>query len=170
MQRQRNISITKDEAFKMIMEYSHWRANARLVRAIVDQSASTIVWLQKQGVEFIEPAAIYPGGPRTWHLLKGRGAAMIRVLAARLKEKGGEIRLATPVREIVAEKENHIQGVWAESEGGQRIKAAGRAVIIATGGYANDAEMIKKYSGFDLGVNLFPAGNVEKTGDGIKMA
>jgi fumarate reductase flavoprotein subunit len=30
--------------------------------------------------------------------------------------------------------------------------------------------MIKKYSGFDLGVNLFPAGNVDKTGDGIKMA
>ena len=29
------------------MEYSHWRANARLVRAFVDESAATISWLQE---------------------------------------------------------------------------------------------------------------------------
>ncbi len=170
MQRRRNIKITKDEAFKTIMEYNHWRANAHLVRAIVERSASTIDWLQKQGVEFLEPAAIYPGGPRTWHLLKGRGAAMVKVLVARLRERGVEIRLDTPVREILKDEESRIKGVLAENKNGAKIRGRARAVIIATGGYANDPEMIKKYSGFDLGVNLFPAGNVGKTGDGLKMA
>ena len=33
------------------MDYSHWRANPRLVRAIVDLSADTIGWLQQAGVE-----------------------------------------------------------------------------------------------------------------------
>ena len=45
-----------------------------------------------------------------------------------------------------------------------------KAVIIASGGYANNKEWIKKYTGFDLGVNLVPVGNVDKMGDGIRMA
>ena len=45
-----------------------------------------------------------------------------------------------------------------------------KAVIIATGGYANNKEWVKKYSGFDLDINLFPLGNIDKMGDGIRMA
>ena len=170
MQHRENIKITQDEAFRMIMEYNHWRANARLVRTIVDKSASTIAWLQKQGVEFLEPAAIYPGGPRTWHLLNGRGAAMVRVLVAKAKERGVQVHLSTPVRDILRDEEDRLKGVIAQNESGKSIRVAARAIIIATGGYANNPEMIKRYSGFELGVNLFPAGNVDKTGDGIKMA
>jgi fumarate reductase flavoprotein subunit len=43
-------------------------------------------------------------------------------------------------------------------------------VIIASGGYANNAEWIKKYTGLDLDVNLTPVGNKGKMGDGIRMA
>ncbi len=43
LQRQRYITYSRDEAFKNIMEYSHWRANPRLVRVVVDESAATIV-------------------------------------------------------------------------------------------------------------------------------
>src|SRR5512136_1957857 len=39
MQRKRNIKVTRDEAFRGMMEYSHWKANATLVRAFVDKSA-----------------------------------------------------------------------------------------------------------------------------------
>ena len=73
MQRAINIGITKDEVFKIMMDYSHWRANAQLVRAIIDKSPDTIAWLQNMGVELIRPAAIFPKGPETWHLFKGMG-------------------------------------------------------------------------------------------------
>ena len=43
-------------------------------------------------------------------------------------------------------------------------------MVIATGGFANNKEWIKKYTGYDLGVNLFPVGNTGKTGDGLRMA
>ena len=51
-QRESYITYGRDEAFRNIMEYSHWRANARLVRAIVNESAETIAWLLIHGVEF----------------------------------------------------------------------------------------------------------------------
>ena len=51
-QRRHFVTYSRDEAFKNVMEFSHWRANARLVRAIVNESAGTIAWLLRQGVEF----------------------------------------------------------------------------------------------------------------------
>ena len=174
MQRQRYIGITCDEAFKTAMDYSHWRANPYLVRAIIDQSASTIGWLQKQGVEFVEPVTMFYDAPRTWHILKGkpkaggRGSAMIKVLVTRAKQRGIDLWLATLVMKIIKEG-GKITGIIAKKDGNDILIAA-KAVIIATGGYANNSEWVKKYSGFDLDVNLFPLGNINKMGDGIRMA
>jgi fumarate reductase flavoprotein subunit len=172
MQRQQYVSYTRDDAFKTIMEYSHWRANPRLVRAFVNESAATITWLQQQGVEFVEVTTNMPGGPLVWHILKGpdreRGSFMIKTLASRAKEKGVDFRLATPVKKLIKEG-GKITGVIA-GEDDKEVQISAKAVIVATGGYANNREWIKKYAGFDLGVNLTPIGNVDKMGDGIRMA
>jgi fumarate reductase flavoprotein subunit len=168
IQRARYITYSRDEAFRNIMEFSHWRANPRLVRAVVDESASTIAWLRQQGVEFIDARNNFPDAPMTYHVVKGQGAAVVKALSERAKERGVRLRTGTPVREILR-RSGRIAGVIAE-EDGQAVETAARAVVIASGGYANNKEWIRKYAGFDLGVNLFPVGNVDKTGDGIRMA
>ena len=168
MQRERYITYSRDEAFKNIMEYNHWRANPRLVRAFVDQSGDTISWLQKYGVEFYEAGINMPNAPRCYHPVKDKGASVVKALATTAKEKGVTIKPATPVKKLLRDYER-ITGVIAEEED-QEITVAAKAVIIASGGYANNKEMIKKYSGFDLDVNLFSMGNTGKTGDGILMA
>jgi fumarate reductase flavoprotein subunit len=172
MQLQRNIGITRDEAFKMIMDYGHWWANPRLVRAFVDESAATIAWLQKLGVQFEGPMAMWPDANRTWHVFRGprkaRASVAIRTLVARAKEMGVDIRLATEAKRLI-KKGGRISGVVAQKEG-KALQVRAKAVIIGTGGYANNKEWIKKYTGFDLDVNLFPIHNVGKTGDGIRMA
>ena len=52
LQRLRKIAITREEAFKIHMDFTHWRVDARLVKAYYDKSASTIDWLRKMGVDF----------------------------------------------------------------------------------------------------------------------
>jgi fumarate reductase flavoprotein subunit len=168
MQRERYIGYSRDEAFTNIMEYSHWRANPRLVRAIVDESGSTIGWLRGLGVDFVDATTMMPDGPLTYHVVKGQGAAVIKVLATAAKERGVDLRPATPVKEILREG-GVVCGVIAE-EDDHMIKVTAKAIIIASGGYANNKDWIKKYSGFDLDVNLIPVGNVDKMGDGIRMA
>ena len=168
MQRQRYISYSRDEAFKNIMEYSHWRANARLVRAFVDQSGETVAWLQKQGVKFIDASINMPDAPRTYHPVKGTGEAVVKALATSAKEKGVDIRPATPVKKILKEGDR-ITGVIVE-ENGEDVQVTAKAVVVASGGYANNKEWIKKYTGLDLDVNVIPVGNVDKMGDGIRMA
>jgi fumarate reductase flavoprotein subunit len=168
MQRDRYITYSRDQAFRNIMEFSHWRANPRLVRAFVDESGGTISWLQGKGVEFIDATINMPDSPRTYHVVKGQGAAVVKALATSAKELGVDLRLGTPVKKILKQG-GRITGVVVEEDGGD-AQVDSKAVVIASGGYANNKEWIKKYSGFDLDVNVIPVGNVDKMGDGIRMA
>jgi fumarate reductase flavoprotein subunit len=101
-------------------------------------------------------------------VVKGGGLSVIKTLIIRAKEKGVDLRLGTPVKRIVKEG-GRIAAVLVEGESGD-VRVNTKAAVIATGGYANNKEWIKKYTGFDLGVNLLPVGNVDKFGDGIRMA
>jgi succinate dehydrogenase/fumarate reductase flavoprotein subunit len=168
MQRERLIDLTRDQAFRNIMEYSHWKANARLVRTIVDQSAGTIAWLKDQGVTFTGQMTMMPGAPSTYHVVEGTGEAVVKVLVMQAKSKGVQI---FPGRRVKAlSKENgRISGVVIDDDG-QEVNLATRAVIIATGGYANNKEWIKRYTGYDLDLSVFAWGNTGKMGDGIRMA
>ena len=72
MQRERYVDYTRDQCFKNTMDYSHWRANPRLVRAIVDESGPTIAWLQSQGVVFVDATINMPESPLTTTSSKAR--------------------------------------------------------------------------------------------------
>ncbi len=168
MQRERYIDYSRDEAFRNIMEYSHWKANALLVRAVVDESAATLEWLMERGVEFTGQMINMPRVPQTYHVLKGDGEAVVKALATRAKDKGAHIVPATPVTAIEREG-GRLSGVVVESDG-EEVSVACKAVIIATGGYANNKEWIKRHTGRELGVDLIAVGNTGKMGDGIRMA
>lgn len=168
MQRERYISYTRDEAFKNLMNYSHWRANARLVRAIVNESGPTLSWLQEMGVEFTDVTVNMPDAPSTYHIIKGGGAAMIKALASAARERGIDIRPGARVQRLF-KAGGKVTGVIAE-ENNEEIEVTSKAVVIASGGYANNREWIKKYAGYNLYVNIIPVGNVNKSGDGIQMA
>jgi fumarate reductase flavoprotein subunit len=168
MQRERFIDYNRDDAFKNIMEYSHWKADARLVRAIVDESAATIAWLKDQGVTFTGQMTMMPGVPSTYHVVEGTGEAVVKALVTQAKSKGVRIVPQTPVTGLAKER-GRVIGAVVDQEGEESVVAA-RAVVIATGGYVNNKEWVKKYTGYDLDVNLFAWGNTGKMGDGIRMA
>jgi fumarate reductase flavoprotein subunit len=168
MQRQRYITYSRDEAFRSIMDYSHWRANPRLVRAFVDESGPTISWLQQKGVEFGDATINMPDSPRCYHVVKGTGAAVVKALVTTAHGMGVDIRLGAPVKRILKHG-GRVTGVAVE-ENEKEIEVAAGAVVVASGGYANNKEWIRKYAGFDLEGNLIPIGNVDKMGDGIRMS
>ncbi len=168
MQKEKYIAYSRDQAFKNFMEYNHWRVDARLVRSLINRSADTIDWLGAYGVEFLEVTINMPDAPRTYHVVKGRGQAVVSVLARNAKEKGVAIRTAAPVKQILKGKWGP-SGVVVELDG-KDMEVSCRAVVIASGGYANNAEWTKKYTGLELGRTVTPMGNTGKMGDGIRMA
>lgn len=175
--RMRNFGPTKDQAFEIFMNYTHWRVDAKLVRAYLSKSGDTIHWLEALGVQFVEPASYFAGSFPTWHLVKPATgvpgptatATMMKILTDRAKEMGIRIMLQTPARKLLKQGDR-VVGVLAEDKSGEEIEARAKAVIVATGGFGNNLEMIKKYTGFEWGKNLFSFRIPGLEGDGIRMA
>ncbi len=175
--RARLLEPTKDEAFKVFMDYTHWRVDAKLVRAFLNKSGDTIHWLESLGVEFVEPATYFKGSYSTWHLVKPEGrppgpggaATMMKIMTEKAIDLGVSIQLETSVTKILKEGER-VVGVEALDKNNNIIQAKAKAVLIATGGFGNSPEMIKKHAGFEMEKDIYPFRVPGITGDGIRMA
>lgn len=71
LQRVKHMTFTREEAFQLYMDFTHWRVNARLVSAFINKSASTVDWLEKMGVEFLDVTSHGLGNKHTQHTVKG---------------------------------------------------------------------------------------------------
>jgi fumarate reductase flavoprotein subunit len=166
-QKRAAIEFRRDEVFKIVMNWAHWKINPRIVRAFIDKSGDTIRWLEDKGLEF-KCMPLYPNqSPLTWHMPKGYGAEIVRVLAKECRKLGVEVLTRTPARKILLGPNGEVTGVLAEREGKEStITTTG--VIIGTGGYSGNKELLKKYCP-DYHDNMKCDG-VLHTGDGLLMA
>jgi fumarate reductase flavoprotein subunit len=168
IQEKEYIGITKEEAFRNHMNSTHWCANGRLVRTFIDKSASTIDWVMQLGVNFSKVLTLWPGGPRTWHMMESGGKGFIETLAKAIAENGVKVFYATPAKKLLMDKNNKVSGIIAQDANGNDIQVDTPVVIIAGGGYANNKEWIDKYT--DLQFEPISIVPMQQTGDHIQMA
>lgn len=171
--------FTKDEAFNYFMDYTHWRADARLVRRWFNMSADTVEWVQKMGVEFLGVYKYFKNSHVTQHMVKvpgttkptERGAAvMIQKMHEYATELGVEIELHTSVKKILTGSKGQVRGVLAVTDDGEEVECLCNAVIIATGGIGNNVDMIEQYMGWKWGEDMFTFRIPGVDGDGLNMA
>jgi len=142
-------------------------------------------FLRKIGGQVIQPAsgdasrAEYPEFPgadsATICFLddgKGQPARGFQRLWTMLKNAADKRRIKimyeTPGIELIQDpKTREIRGVIAERQGKKIYVKAKKAVVLCTGGFENNQEMIRDYLSMPCG---YPFGTPYNTGDGIKMA
>jgi len=169
IQKKEGVETDPDKIFLQHMEYTHYLSNARLVRAIIDKSADTIKWLEDRGTVYRGVPPLYPGAPRTWHTTKLEGKGITKGLTARAKELGIPIHFRTRARKLIIEG-GKIAGVIADDKDGNTVQYRGKTVVIASGGFANNEDMMRKYTGAGEPTIQMAFGQVGKEGDGVKMA
>ncbi|MBP2656339.1 MAG: FAD-dependent oxidoreductase [Firmicutes bacterium] len=177
-QKDQMVDLTVDQAFRVLMDYTHWRVDARLVRKYLDLSGSTIEWLEGMGIEFLGAFKYFAQSHQTWHIVKAfgsnkpaerAGSVMAKAMTDRAEELGVELYLQTPVKKILTEN-GKVTGVMAQGPDGEEIIAECSCVIIATGGFGDNPKMIKEYIGYDWGKDLFSFRIPGVVGDGLNMA
>ena len=179
VQKENLIGITKEDAWRTFMDYVHWHSDARLMREYYWKSGDTINWLEDMGVVFYGALRYSPDSEQTWHVVQpedgsrpgGRAAAsMTKVIYERAVELGVEFHFGTPVKKILGDK-NGVHGLYAvETATGEEYELDCKAVIVCTGGFGASPEMIKEYTGFTRGKDMFPLCGPDVVGEGIKMA
>jgi fumarate reductase flavoprotein subunit len=167
VQKQAMVDARKEQLFKTIMDWSHWQIDPEIFRAFIWKSADTIRWLEEKGIKFNLPRYFPNQEPPVWHVPEGRGARLMEVLAAICLERGVQLWLNTRCKKILKTAEGNINGVLAEKEG-KDITITTRGVVIASGGYAGNPELLRKYCPyFDDHIRCF---GIPHDGDGLIMA
>ncbi len=151
--------------------------NEELVMTFSKGSAENLQWLEDRGVqvqdvEYIH-SALTPwrvhntmgGGGQT----SGHGGQITAPLTNRYEGNGGKIVYNCRATELITNEAGTVVGVKAVMTDGTPVTVNAKSVILATGGYAKNEEMLDKYEDF-LPNNLY--GTVPNTcvGDGLVMA
>jgi len=168
VQARMRIDAQRDTLFKTAMSYSHWKIDPKIVRAFIDKSGDTIRWLEEKGLAFEDILDYTPNQvPRTFHVPEGRGAGLVKFLVKKCSEKGVNLLYETAARKILVDEKGRVAGVLAATKG-KETKILGQSVIIGTGGYAGNRELLKKYyTDYTEDLCLHGSPNM---GDGLLMA
>ncbi len=170
VQKRQNITITKDEVFRRFMNWTHCRrVDPRVVRAFINKTGDTIRWLEEKGVEF--ELMTPPVGLPVVHLPVGMGAAVQKALIKKAKELGVNIFLHTSGKKIIPGAKSNLTRVVAVKDG-EEFQITAKSVIIATGGFGENRELLKKYCPdyYDaMPTDLWPHRSAH-SGDGLLMA
>ncbi len=173
-QKEAGYEIDVEEIISRLMTYHHYVPDPELYRAFFNKTAETIDWLEKEGVGFQEVVALGESDP-TWHLYagersKGLGAQFMVSFIAHAEEIGLDIRYETPAKQLVVDESGAVTGVLATDKDGKVIQFNAKAVIIGTGGYANNDNMMKQLCEVDPAKICAAGATSGREGDGIRMA
>ena len=75
----------------------------------------------------------------------GFGAGFIKLFYRDIEKKGGTILLETPAQKLIQNDKGEVIGVEAKNYKGEKVVVKAKAVILATGGFPGNQEMLKKY-------------------------
>ncbi len=188
----------QNKAFSTLYSYTNYSGNPGVIRAWINNSYRILPFLDKVGAEYtmhnkvpleevgapkrptgFPPAYSNGNGYTLKGQGKGHGAAMVTLKSRRYFEAhGGQFFVNSPVVDIEM-KDGRVCGALARNtKTGEEIYVECKAVIVASGGFSGDREMVKKYTGHtytdincsnggDVLFNHFPTESL--TGDGHKL-
>ncbi|MFC1533739.1 FAD-dependent oxidoreductase [Thermodesulfobacteriota bacterium] len=166
VQKRNHIETRKDDLFKAAMNHAHWKIDPRIVRVIIDRSGDTIQWLEDKGLKF-QVSMFYPDLPKTAHMAEGHGAGIVKTLVRKCGELGVQFLYQTAAKRILIGAEGNTVGVQAAVKD-KEFEITAKSIIIATGGYAGNRSLLKKY--YPFYTEGLHAIGLPHTGDGLLMA
>jgi fumarate reductase flavoprotein subunit len=176
-QRERGIQDTAECHLADVERLSHGLANPDLVRESVLRQGGTVDWLQDLGFDFLPDSPRLVFGhelysvPRTFQG-KQDGRSILRIFQRELHKRVArgqiELRLATRLRSLIRNARGDVTGVHVVGpDGDEQLET--RAVVLATGGYAANRDLVRRFLPADFREAL--TGCLDHaTGDGLLVA
>ncbi|WP_294520394.1 FAD-dependent oxidoreductase [uncultured Pseudoflavonifractor sp.] len=163
------IEDSPEAYFMDIMKNGHFFSDARTLWLYANTQGAAFDWLVAEDGAALpykntepSPSAEHSYG-RTFSP-DGGGAGVISALQEKLAGLGVEIMTETPAQELMV-TDGTVTGVKALAADGTPYEIAANSVILATGGYGANTDMLPE------SVTSLPyAGAVSATGDGLNMA
>lgn len=121
--------------------------NPDLLKMLTEKSADTLYWLESLGADLHEVGA--SGGQSVNRIHKGPGGMpvgthLMSVFTDQINKLGIEVKLNTKAVEILADG-NKVTGIKVENKDGNTYNINAKAVVLASGGFGANSELVEKY-------------------------
>ena len=169
LQRSHGVQDSSDLLRRDLIEVGQHQNDPALVDAYVDHQLETYEWLRAQGVAF-SPSIDASSGQSVPRVHTVDPADMVRSLAARCRETGRvRVLMSTRATRLLRHGEDApVTGLLAEGPEGPLEIHARDGVLLASGGFCRNAEMVNQFAPhYAEAVFVGGEGNV---GDGLRMA
>ena len=150
------------------------RNNPELVRALAENSADAIQWLDSIGAPLPSVSSFGGASVKRIHRpvnAEGKtvsvGTFMLPILEENAKKIGADLRLETRAEKLLTDESGKVVGVEAVGPTGEKVTVHAKAVILASGGFGANLEMVTKYRPELKGFMTTNAKGAQ--GDGIVM-
>lgn len=142
-----------------------------LVRTLANKAAESVEWLISMGAD-LSDVTISGGAsvPRTHRPADGSpvGVTVVKTLSSEAQRLGIKILLNTQATEITTDANGKVTGVKAIQKGSIPVTVKAKAVVLATGGFGANQDMVTKYRPELKGFST--TNHPGATGDGLVMA
>jgi len=151
-------------------EISGGRMDEAYVGRLAAAAPPTIAWLARLGIAFDRPVYYLSAGPPRIQPVGG-GATILSELERAARAAGVDIRYEHAAERLLLDQHGRIQGIEVSTPHGPREAIAADAVVLATGGFAGNGEMLSRHLGPGAeSLKPISPGTSFNTGDGIRMA
>ena len=161
------------DLFTTAMDYHHWYADGALFRRYMDKSGENIAWLESVGVEFQGTGTMCDNVYNTWNQYKYEegqisGRTYVDNLTKAVTEAGATLVLGSEGVNIIQAEDGTVTGIIAKEEDKYIQYNAAKGVILATGGYSDNPDMIREFGKNPDRIDPMGAGG--RNGFGINAA
>lgn len=155
----------------ILQKFNNWirtemyRVDASLLNTYLQNAGGALDYLKAEG--FFGPGVVEFMGNKGMFLMPydDRQPLLEKLLDERVIARGGAVYRETTGKSLIT-RDGTVTGVSAQRRDGSTLTVNAKAVVIATGGYGGDAQMVYETSGVRAAV-----GSLGSTiGEGIKMA
>ena len=174
VQEANGVTDSAAEMYEYYMAVGEGELDPARMRMVSEKSGETIEWLIGLGVEF--PTLYLSGAEASFADLtppkprghSAGGAALFGTLGDEVEARGIEVLVETPATKLIADPRRQVLGVVADSAEKELNIKARKGVILASGSFGSNQEMIKLYGPDLRGAVSYAVPGL--TGDGILMA
>ncbi len=159
--------VSADKLFDYMYNYSQGTVNSLLLRKAINAGGPLMDKLFDMGLEATLLPDNYDVGFRARVRLLVKGEERFKMVQNFVEEKGGQFLFETTGEHVITNEDGKVIGLTGTKADGTPVKINTDAVLLATGGYLGNEEMLAEHFG---NVGIVPLGNTLSTGDGITMA
>lgn len=169
---QKEAGVTDDSADSMVNDFlanGDHKNVPELLTLFAENVGATTDWLnQYVGIQYDMEGGLHKLAEYSYNrelAYEGGGSGFAKQARTKVEESGVELYLETRAEKLITDESGAVVGVVAKDNTGKTYNITAKAVIMATGGYGNNKDLLSE----EMKTALY-YGPTSSTGDGVVMA